>query len=189
MTEKKQSFIITPEFRVSYANIWVPKPNDKGDDVYSVTAIFPKDTDLTPLKVLLAAAKDAKFPNHKGKLKNPIRMGVPEEFDLDKNPEYAGNIICSFRSYKRVVAVVDLQRQPVLSQEEFYSGCYAVASISAYAYDYEGTKGVAFGLRNLMKTRDGEALASTAKADVDFAQVDTTQFQTSNAEMFDTDGI
>lgn len=187
--EKKQTYIITPEFRVSYANIWVPKENDKGKKVFSVTAIFPPDTDLAPLKALLVQAKEAKFPNMKGKCKTPLRFGNDEEYDLEKNPEYAGNWITSFRSYERPVGVVDLQRQPILDQQDFYSGCYAVASVSAYAYDFEGTKGVAFGLRNIMKTRDGEPLAGTAKAEVDFAEMDTSKFKANNAELFDMEGI
>lgn len=187
--EKKQTYIITPEFRVSYANIWVPKTNDKGKAVYSCTAIFPKDTDLQPLKALLMQAKEAKFPNMKGKCKNPLRFGNEEEYDLDKNPEYRDCWITSFRSYGRPVGVVDTQRQPIIDQQDFYSGCHAVASITAYAYDFEGTKGVAFGLRNLMKTRDDEPLAGTAKAEVDFAEMDTSKFTANNSELFEMGDI
>lgn len=194
---KEQNFVITPLFRVSYAHVWAPQEaKGSGKKYYAVTAIFDKDADLEPMKKLLAAAKAKKFPGYSGKVKSPIRFGrrgdgvtTEDEFDFEKNPEYEGKYVCVFRSYERPVGVVDAQRQPIIDQAEFYSGCYAVASISAFGYDQEGSKGVSFGLRNVMKIKDGEPLAGSAKAEVDFASVDTSGFGTDNADLFDTDGI
>ena len=57
----------------------------------------------------------------------------------------------------------------IIDTTEFYSGCYGKASINFYAYNTNGNKGIACGLNNLMKTKDGEALAGRAKAIDDFA--------------------
>lgn len=56
-----------------------------------------------------------------------------------------------------------------MDPSEVYSGCYMRATLTAYAYDKGGGKGVSFGLQNLMKVKDGEPLSSRATAENDFA--------------------
>lgn len=165
--------IITPVFRVSYAHIWTPTQSDAGKDVYSVTAIFNPDADLKALRELEAEVRKSKWPNAKptDKFKSPFREGTWEEYDLDKNPEYAGKIIATFRSYGRPVGVVGPDRQPIVDQKLFYSGCFAIASVTAYPYERQGNKGVSFGLANIMKMRDGDPLAGSHNAEVDFKEV------------------
>jgi Protein of unknown function (DUF2815). len=48
---------------------------------------------------------------------------------------------------------------------------YARVTIRFYGYANAGKKGVGCGLGNIMKTRDGEALAGGASAASDFAGV------------------
>jgi len=55
--------------------------------------------------------------------------------------------------------VVDRQVRPILDPSEVYSGCYARVSMVAFVYNTAGKKGVSFGLRNVQKLEDGEALA------------------------------
>lgn len=57
--------------------------------------------------------------------------------------------------------MVDRNRQEILDQSEVYSGCYARANISFYAYNTNGNKGIACGLNAIQKTRDGESLGGT----------------------------
>lgn len=180
--------IITPIFRVSYQHIWMPsRPENSDKDVYSVTAIFDSDTDLKDLLSLVKEVRDAKWKDGKvAGFKSPFRRGVEDEFDLSKNPEYAGKIITTFRSYGRPVGVVGPDKQPIIDQTEFYSGCYAIASVTAYAYDRQGNKGVSFGLANLMKMKDGEPLASINKAEVDFAEIRVSDYGVDNSTLFDS---
>ena len=50
-----------------------------------------------------------------------------------------------------------------------YSGCYARVSLSFYAFNTNGNKGVACGLGNIQKIRDGEPLgAGRISAESDF---------------------
>ena len=80
--------------------------------------------------------------------------------------------------------MVDAQRQPIINKEDFYSGCYAVASYSVYCYDKPTSKGVSFGLYNVMKIKDGEPLISRHVAEADFQEIDLSKYGVTNEEMF-----
>ena len=57
-----------------------------------------------------------------------------------------------------------------------YSGVYGRASISFYAFNSNGNKGIACGLNNLQKIRDGEPLGGRTRAEDDFATDDDDDF-------------
>ena len=67
----------------------------------------------------------------------------------------------------RKPTIVDKDLNPIMSKEEFYSGCYGRASINFYAYNVS-SKGIAAGLNNLQKLEDGEMLAGGSSAEEDF---------------------
>ena len=68
--------------------------------------------------------------------------------------------------------IVDADRQPILERSEVYSGVYGRASINLYAFNSNGNKGIACGLNNLQKIRDGEPLGGKSRAEDDFATAD-----------------
>ena len=68
--------------------------------------------------------------------------------------------------------IVDADRQPILDRSEVYSGCYGRVSITFYAFNSNGNKGIACGLNNLQKIRDGEPLDGHTRAEDDFADDD-----------------
>ena len=70
---------------------------------------------------------------------------------------YAGCYFLNANSREKP-QVVDKQVQPILDQTEVYSGCYGRVSLSFYAFNTNGNKGIACGLGNIQKTRDGEPL-------------------------------
>ncbi len=65
--------------------------------------------------------------------------------------------------------IVDSDRETIIDQSEFYSGCFARATVSAYAYDYMGNKGVSFNLLNVQKLDDGEPFSARSRPEDDFA--------------------
>lgn len=67
---------------------------------------------------------------------------------------------------------MDADRQPILERSEVYSGVYGRASINLYAFNSNGNKGIACGLNNLQKIRDGEPLGCKSRAEDDFATAD-----------------
>ena len=68
--------------------------------------------------------------------------------------------------------MVDANCNPILTRSEVYSGVYGRASISFYAFNSNGNRGIACGLNNLQKIRDGEPLGGRASAESDFADDD-----------------
>lgn len=194
----KKTKIITPVFRVSYPHLWTPQKSEDGEsDVYSVRMIFEPGADLKQMKQLAKKIRDAKF-GESGKFKKTFKDGNEE--DLKKNPECTDAIIVDARSYNRPITVS--KRNPAVKQgqkgwlipitdrNEFYPGCYAVATVTCYTFDKKGNKGVSFGLSSITKVRNGEPLVSIANPEEDFAEMDTELFEDDdidNAELLDSD--
>ena len=97
--------------------------------------------------------------------KPPLRDGDLERPD---DAAYAG---CYFVNANSATApgIVDADRQPILDRSEVYSGVYGRASINFYAFNSNGNKGIACGLNNLQKIKDGEPLGGKSRAEDDFA--------------------
>lgn len=165
-------FIMTPEFRVSFPNVFEAKSIDGGEAKYSIAMLFSSDTDINALKKEAMAAAvemfgdDAKDMVKKGKIRWPFRSGA----EKDHLGGYDENTIFVSASSKQRPGIVDGQMQPCLP-EDFYPGCYARAKIRAFAYDVKGNKGVSFGLGNIQKLRDGEPLGSRRRPEDDFDPV------------------
>lgn len=170
--------------RWSYANIWDPKaPLGGGTPKYSVSLIIPKDdtTTLNKINAAIQAAYEEGQSKLKGNgksvpplsaIKNPLRDGDIERPD---DPAYAGCYFVNANSASKP-GVVDADRQPIIERSEVYSGVYGRASINFYAYNVNGSKGVACGLNNLQKIKDGEPLGGKASAEADFATEDDDDF-------------
>ncbi len=175
--------ITGPETRWSYANVWEPKSINGGTPKFSVSLIIPKSDTVTVKKI--KAAIQAAFEEGQAKLKGngrsvppltaiktPLRDGDTERPD---DPAYAG---CYFINANSATApgIVDADLNPILSRSEVYSGVYGRASISFYAFNSNGNKGIACGLNNLQKIRDGEPLGGKASAASDFATDEDEDF-------------
>lgn len=176
--------IITPEFRVSYPNVFKPKRNElNGKDEYSMVALFPKGADLKTLKEACQKAivdkwgpDKAKWPNN---LRTPFRLQEERAKDVDGKRilpagHEEGAVFINLKSSQRP-GIVDQNVQDIINESDFYAGCWARASINAYAYDQKGNRGVAFGLNNVQKTRDDDPLGNRAKPEQDFAPVEMEQ--------------
>jgi hypothetical protein len=184
--------VMTPIFRAAFPHIWKPTESDQGKSVWSVVAIFDADADLKPLAQLAQAALIKKFGDKAqwGKVhKSPFRKGTPDEYDLDKYPEYAGKIICNLKSYNEAPGVVKLADPvpvAIKDQSEFYAGCYAMATVTAFGWDVNGNKGVTFSLQNVCKIKDGVRLGNSRSApEGDFKELKAADFGIDNSEMLD----
>lgn len=67
---------------------------------------------------------------------------------------------------------MDKNKSSITDEEDVYSGMWAILSVTFYAYDVNGNRGVACGLNNVMKYKDGERLGGRVSADADFAGLD-----------------
>lgn len=173
MANKENSTkVVTGVVRLSYANVWEPVSINGSKPKYSVSLIIPKDDKATVDAINRAvenAIKDgaAKFGGKippRGSLKLPLRDGDTERDD----EAYKG---CYFVNANSTTApqIVDRQVQPILDRGEIYSGCYARVSVNFYAFNSNGNRGIACGLGNIQKIRDGEPLGGKTSAADDFA--------------------
>ena len=155
MTTANLTKVIVP-CRLSYAHLWEPDSINGSEPKYSVSCIIDKNDKETIAKI------------KKANLKTPLRDG---DIDRPEDEAYADSMFLNANS-KQAPQIVDRQVQPILDQSEVYSGCYGRVSITFYAYNSNGNKGIAAGLGNVQKLRDGEPLGSRANAKDEFEAVD-----------------
>ena len=169
--------------RWSYVNAWEPKSINGGAPKYSVSLIIPKsDTKtLEKIRTAIQAAYEEGQSKLKGNgrsvpalsaLKTPLRDGDAERPD---DEAYANSYFVNANS-GTAPGIVDADRNPILERSEVYSGVYGRASINFYAFNSNGNKGIACGLNNLQKIRDGEPLGGKSRAEDDFAEADEEDF-------------
>ncbi len=169
--------------RWSYVNAWEPKSINGGAPKYSVSLIIPKsDTKtLEKIRAAIQAAYEEGQSKLKGNgrsvpalsaLKTPLRDGDAERPD---DEAYANSYFVNANS-GTAPGIVDADRNPILERSEVYSGVYGRASINFYAFNSNGNKGIACGLNNLQKIRDGEPLGGKSRAEDDFAEADDEDF-------------
>lgn len=162
--------------RWSYANVWDPKSINGGTPKYSVNLIIPKSDTATvnKIKAAIQAAYEEGQSKLKGNgktvpalsvLKTPLRDGDLERPD---DEAYADSYFVNANS-ATAPGIVDADRQQILDRSEVYSGVYGRASINFYAFNSNGNKGIACGLNNLQKIKDGEPLGGKSRAEDDFA--------------------
>ena len=168
--------ITGPDTRWSFANVWEPKSINGGTPKYSVSLIIPKSDTKTveKIKVAIEAAYKEGESKLKGNgrsvpalsaIKNPLRDGDTERPD---DEAYANSYFINANS-ATAPGIVDANCSPILERSEVYSGVYGRASISFYAFNSNGNKGIACGLNNLQLIRAGEPLGGKASAESDFA--------------------
>ena len=175
--------ITGPKTRWSYANVWEAKSVNGSAPKFSVSLIVPKSDTATVAKV--KAAIEAAYKEGESKLKgngrtvpalsvikNPLRDGDIERPD---DPAYANAYFINANS-ATAPGIVDAACNPIMNRSEVYSGVYGRASISIYAFNANGNKGIACGLNNLQKISDGEPLGGKASAESDFATDDEEDF-------------
>ena len=157
--------ITGPSTRWSYANVWNPKSINGGTPKYSVSLIIPK-TDVKTIE------NNGRSVPPLTAIKNPLRDGDIERPD---DEAYRNAYFINANS-ATAPGVVDADRQPIIDTSEVYSGVYGRASINFYAFNSNGNRGIACGLNNLQKIRDGEPLGGKSRAEDDFATDDDEDF-------------
>ena len=161
--------------RISFANIWEPKSINGSEEKYSVSCIIPKDDKktLTRIHKAIEAAKEAgKDKKWSGKippnLKLPLRDG-----DIDRPDDEAySNAYFLNATSKDAPQIVDRKVQPIMDAMECGSGDYCNVSVNFYPFNANGNRGIAAGLGNIQKVKDGERLAGKTSASSDFEEVE-----------------
>lgn len=164
--------------RFSYLHCWEPDSVNGGDPKYSVSAIIPK-SDTKTINAIKAAVEQAKKDSvSKWGGKIPANLKLPlRDGDLDRPDDeaYANSYFFNANS-RQAPQVVDARVQPILDQSEVYSGCYGKISVTFYGYNSNGNRGIAAGLGNIQKLRDGESLGGRSSAADDFQTEEEEDF-------------
>lgn len=165
----KASKVIVPG-RFSFVNVWEPKSINGSDPKYSISLIIPK-SDKKTINAILRAVDEAKkegTAKFNGKipanLKTPLRDG---DIERPEDPNYNDCYFINANS-KDAPQIVDTRLQSIIERSEVYSGCYGKVSINFYAFNVNGNRGIAAGLGNVQKLRDGEPLGGRSRAEDDF---------------------
>lgn len=161
--------------RLSYTHVFAKyaPEGDESKGKYMTNILIPKKEKETveAVKAAIEAAKRAGIVSKWGgkepkKLDLPLRDGDEKDDEVYENCYYI-NAKCNTRP-----GIVDRNKVAIVDEEEMYSGVWAIASVTFYAYDTNGKRGVACGLNNLMKFKDDEKLGGRASAENDFADID-----------------
>lgn len=179
MVNQSKTKVITGTVRLSYANVWEPKSINGGAEKYSVSLIIPKSDTKTiaAINAAIDAAIEEGIAKFGGKKPNKAAIKLPLR-DGDEERDDEAYKSCYFVNANSTTApqIVDQKVNPIIDRNEVYSGVYARVSISFYAFNNNGNKGVACGLGNIQKVRDGEPLGGRTNAADDFGTLADDDF-------------
>jgi hypothetical protein len=185
MAEQSVTRVRLRNVRASYPNVFAPKKNDEGVDKYSMALLmdrndpYYKENKAAYDKAVEHLLNEAgpklgwkKDTNGKwkgmGSFKLPWRDGDDKSA---KNPEYEGCDFVNAASNNRPGLFNIKGGKPITEESgDFYAGCYCHVVVNFYLFGLKpGSKstGIAVGLENIMKCKDGENLSGKGRATVD----------------------
>lgn len=162
--------INTPIGRMAFANLFEPRKNEKnGKESYGMLVVFPKETDLMPIRKMIRDAIVEKWGEDKSKWPPKMRaMDLKTHLSVDAKDGYPlrdgdltedkrtgepwqgfeGCVFFRAGSSKYAPGVVDHNVQRVLDPKQIFGGRRCIVQVNAYGYDNED-KGVNIGLQNV----------------------------------------
>lgn len=165
--------------RLSYFHGWEPVSVNGGAEKYSVSVLIPKNDKETinAINAAIDAAIEEGISKFGGKKPNKAAIKLPlRDGDTERDDEaYKGHFFINANS-NTPPQIVDRSVKPILDRGEVYSGCFARVSLNFFAFNSNGSKGVACGLGNIQKVRDGEPLGGKSKAEDDFSTIEDDEF-------------
>lgn len=168
--------IVTPRGEVAFPHVFTPQPpfDSTKQPQYGLTLLWDVDSEnLAKLRKAIVDTATEKFGAKaaqmlkKGQLRSPLRNGDEKE-DLEN---FQGKVYMNIKSNEKP-QVVDQDIEPLMSQMDFYGGCFARADIYLFAYDKAGNKGVSALLNSVQKLDDGERKSGRRSAEQAFGETD-----------------
>lgn len=167
--------LVTGKVRFSYVNVFTPRVTPSGDEKYSVTLLIPKSDNDTYQKIMNEINKTLQenlAETFKGIMPANLKLPIYDGDGIRPSgepfgAECRGHYVITANS-NSAPEVVDVNVQPIIGKNEFYSGCYGRASLRFYAYNQNGNKGIGCGLGNVQKLEDGQPLDGRTTAAEDF---------------------
>lgn len=170
--------LLTPKARLSYPTLFRARAQQEGqEEKFSCALIFDAEAQKTPefaaMKAAAGAAAKAKWGDKiPSNMRNPFRDGA----EKDSEGYGPGTIFINVSSKQKPGVVRKTGPRPediesIFDENDVYAGMYVVVSVSPYAYDAKGNKGVSFGLNNVLKVGEGDPLGGRSSAANDFAGI------------------
>lgn len=179
----KRIEVLTAEGRLSYPNLLQPgtqtNPDGSTKERYSTSLLFPVGTDISALEEAIDLAAKAKFGNDYKKkypkFKLPI-LAVSDYPAIGVDAEAFPTLIrTSADPQYGKPDVVNMKLAPVTDPGQVYAGRWARITVTVFAYDKAGNRGVSLGLNNVQLLRDDEPLGGgRVKANKQFDVVGTS---------------
>lgn len=172
----KDTKVVFGPCRLSYTHVFskYAPDGDAANGKYMTNVLVPKEEKETikAIQQAIDAAKKAAITS-KWNGKEPKKLDMPLRDGDDKEDDevYSDHFYVNAKSNTRP-GVCDKNKTPIVDEDEVYSGVWAIVSVTFYGYDVSGNRGVACGLNNIMKFKDGERLGGRASAESDFADID-----------------
>ena len=168
--------IKTGKVRFSYVHVFEPTAMEEGQTKkYNVAILIPKKDKVTVAAINKAVDEAfalGKTKHFDGKSPDKIKWAHPLYDGDEEKPDdevYAGHYFLNAKSISKPTVLDRRTGERITDPEDFYSGCYGMATVNFYAYS-TGKKGVAVGLGNILKTEDGDNLGGgRSLAEDDFA--------------------
>lgn len=169
----------TPLGILSFPNLFTARAPAPGSEPrFSINLLFDKQAQSTEkyreMRQAVARAIDEKWGAGKSKdaafvakLHLPFRSCEEKEYEGYKDLK-DGVFINAWSTTKP--GVVDADCIEITVPRDVYAGQYARATVSPFAYEVSGNKGVSFGLNNVQICRDGKRLDGRKAATDDFGK-------------------
>lgn len=182
-TKAQSQKLKTPVFRLSFPNLFEARaasddPNAKPkfgcSAIWTPTAFTPKDKERwRALMAELDRVSKEEFKTTWKELPEGVKRGLRDGASKEELGGYGKGTRFASLTSKNRPGVCDAQGNDISPEDgnadEIYAGCYCTATVQVYSYNNKG-KGVAIGLRNILKVRDGERLDNRMSAKDDFAE-------------------
>jgi len=169
---------ISPSFVIAFPALFKPKQNDRGGDEYSCTMYLDKDgSDMSKIQGAIDQIVHDEYKDKVAGIKMPIRDGDDQ---ADNYSTYEGTANCWVIAAKSVFkpGVVDTDLEDIIDPGMIYPGAVCRASLTAYAYDVNGNKGISFALNNVQFLTDGDPLTGAGtKASDEFGDAEDAEYE------------
>lgn len=161
--------------RLSYTHVFNKyNPDGSSEDGKYMTNVLIPRTETETIEAIKGAIETAKKQAIVSKWggKEPKKLDMPLRDGDEKDDDvYADHFYVNAKSNTRP-GIVDKDLQPIVDEEEIYSGVWAYVSVTFYGYDVSGNRGIACGLNNIKKFKDDDKLGGRVSAESDFADFD-----------------
>lgn len=164
--------IILKDVRLSFPDLFVPKPFSEGDPPrFSATFLIPKGSpQFKEIEKKILATLEEKWPNKGQAILNQIKTNANkccwQDGDLKDYDGYEGMMSLSAHNKVRPT-VLNRDKSPLVEADgKPYAGCYVDAIVELFGYDNTG-KGLGASVTGVRFVRDGDAFSGGKAAGAD----------------------